>query len=244
MSTPVVPSSECGAACSQEVALGGKVGRWIFWGTALGLLALAFRLDAWGVELVRQNAHGWGKWLAGRVSYWGDWYGVLFLGGVAWGFARLRRNEGVQRLILLMGLCACLTGVTSNLVRGLTGRARPFTQAAPGWFGPSAGMRFSKSAHEFQSFPSAHTAVVAGFFAPLAWVSVRSRRFRTALLGCLTAGGGMGLMAWARVWNGKHHLSDVLASCLLAMAVGMFLLRRRKPKGSEEVGGSEAGKSA
>jgi membrane-associated phospholipid phosphatase len=238
MSTPVVPSFEYGANRSQGVALGGKVARWILWGVAIGLLHLAFRMDAWGVELVRQNAHGWRKWLAGRVSDWGDWYGVLFLWGGAWGFGRLRRNEGIQRMILLMGLCACLTGVTSNLVRGLTGRARPFTQAAPNWFGPRAGMRFSKSAHEFQSFPSAHTAVVAGFLAPLALVSMRSRRFRTVLWGCSTAGGGVGLMAWARVWDGKHYISDVLASCLLAMAMGMFLLRRMKPKGGEVMGGS------
>jgi membrane-associated phospholipid phosphatase len=45
-------------------------------------------------------------------------------------------------------------------------------------------------------------------------------------------------MAWARVWDGKHYISDVLASCLLAMAMGMFLLRRMKPKGGEVMGGS------
>ncbi len=190
------------------------------------LLGAAFWMDQEAVEFVRQNANGWGKWFAGRVSFWGDFPGVLAIGLVAWAIGRWRKNVRWQHAVLLMGLCAVLSGLSANVVRAGTGRARPFTPGAPGWYGVSAGARIGKSAPDFQSFPSAHTAVVAGFFSPLVLLSIRSRRRWIPWTGCLLGFAGTSLMAWARVWNGKHHLSDVLASMLLGLAIGVLILRR------------------
>lgn len=190
------------------------------------LVGAAFLLDQRAVEFVREQANGWGKWFAGRVSFWGDFPGVMAIGLVAWGIARWRKNENCQRLVLLMGICASLAGLSANVVRAATGRARPFSQAAPGWYGVMAGARIGKSAADFQSFPSAHTAVVAGFFAPLALLALRSRRRWVSVSGCSLAVAGTLLMAWARVWNGKHHLSDVMTSMILGVLVGVCVLRR------------------
>ena len=193
---------------------------------SLLLLGIAFRLDSWAVEWVRSEAHGWGKWFAGRVGFWGDWFGVVALGGVAWGFGRFRKNVRFQRTVLLMGICAAVSGLSANVVRGLGGRARPFSEAAPGWYGPARGARLAKSSHQFQAFPSAHTAVVAGFLAPMALVCARSRRPRKAFLGGLLALAGTALMAWARVWAGAHHVSDVTASSLLGLWLAFWMLKR------------------
>ena len=198
---------------------------WLFaWVTGGFFLGLAFRADAAVVALVQTDSQGWSRWIAGRVSHWGDWYGVLALGLAAWFWGRRQGRRGVQRLLVLMGLCAAISGLGANVIRATTGRARPFAQAAPGWYGPSRGFRFSKNARDFQSFPSAHTAVVAGFFAPLGLAALRKRRY--ALVGLALA--GTALMMWARVWVGAHHVSDVCASALLGWALGWAILRREQ----------------
>ena len=195
------------------VALGGLV----LWG--------AFSCDAGMVARVREDSNGAGRWLAGRVSYWGDWYGVLALGLGLWWFAKKAGSPALQRLVLVMGLCAALSGLSANVIRAVTGRARPFSAAAPGWYGPAKGLRvWTKGARDFQSFPSAHTSVVAGFFAPLALVALRHRRRGGVVVALL----GTGLMAWARVWVGAHHLSDVMAAALLGLATGLLLLKNRR----------------
>ena len=176
------------------------------------------------VALVRENANGPGRWLAGQVSHWGDWYGVLALGVGLWFFAKKTARPSLSRLVLLMGLCSVLSGLSANGIRAVTGRARPFSEAAPGWYGPSRGLRvWTKGARDFQSFPSAHTAVVAGFLAPLALGALRSGRLRERVSGVSVAVLGVGLMAWARVWVGAHHLSDVTASALLGLWLGGVL---------------------
>ena len=189
-------------------------------------MGLAFRVDPAVVALVRTDSQGWSRWAAGRVSYWGDWYGVLALGLAAWFWGRRQGRDGVQRLLVLMGLCAAISGLGANVIRAATGRARPFAQAAPGWYGPSQGLRFAKNARDYQSFPSAHTAVVAGFFAPLGLAALRKRRL--ALVG--VALGGTVTMMWARVWIGAHHVSDVCAAAFLGWALGWAILRREQKK--------------
>jgi len=190
------------------------------------VLGLAFRVDPAVVDFVRTDSQGWSRWVAGRVSYWGDWYGVLALGLAAWFWGRRQGRHGVQRLLVLMGLCAAISGLGANVIRATTGRARPFAQAAPGWYGPSQGLRFAKNARDYQSFPSAHTAVVAGFFAPLGLAALRKRRY--ALVGVALA--GTALMMWARVWIGAHHVSDVCASAFLGWALGWAILRREQKR--------------
>lgn len=196
-------------------------------GAALGLLWAAFLADSGIVELVRVHASGWSRWLAGRVSYWGDWYGVVAIGVLIWLAGRRQGREAVRRLVLVMGLCAAVSGISANVIRAVSGRARPFTEAAPGWYGPGPGLKvWSRGARDYQSFPSAHTSVVSGFFAPLALVALRSRRRRLRVFGVIAAFGGTSLMAWARVWAGAHHLSDVLAASMLGLVTGMILLRK------------------
>ncbi len=225
MSNPLPSSTRENTAQSRSrgsgwLAVGGAA-------AALFVIWAAFRADAGVVELVRLRAAGWSRWLAGRVSYWGDWYGVVALGVLIWLAGRRPGWAALQKLVLVMGLCASISGISANVIRSVSGRARPFTEAAPGWYGPGPGLRvWSRGARDFQSFPSAHTSVVAGFFAPFALVSLRNRRRRVRVFGVLAAVGATGLMAWARVWAGAHHLSDVVAASLLGLVTGMILLRK------------------
>lgn len=189
------------------------------------VVACAFALDSGVVALVREHANGTGRWLAGRVSYWGDWYGVFAIGLLIWWVGKKKGSAEVKRLALIMGLCAAIAGLGANGIRAVTGRARPFSEAAPGWYGPAKGLRvWTKGARDYQSFPSAHTSVVAGFFAPL----VLRARLRGGKALALLGLAGIGLMGWARVWVGAHHVSDVTVAALLGLVVGALVLKREK----------------
>ena len=189
----------------------------------------AFQMDAAVLELARHHSNGWSRGVARQVSLWGDWYGIAAIGLRGGGQARRRHAPQWKRLWLVMGICGALGGLGANVIRTLSGRARPNGGAAAGWYGPSKGLRLAKSAHAFQSFPSAHTGVVAGFCAPLGWVALRSRRRKSLLLGLSLALSGTALMAWSRVWVGAHHLSDVLAASLLGWAIALVWLHYRTP---------------
>ena len=130
------------------------------------------------------------------------------------------------------------------MIRTLSGRARPNGGAAAGWYGPSKGLRLAKSSHAFQSFPSAHTGVVAGFCAPLGWVALRSRRRKSRLYSLGISLAGTALMAWSRVWVGAHHLSDVLAASLLGWGIALAWLHWRTPELTLDSGDPDAGKSS
>ena len=190
----------------------------------------AFQLDPVVLGAVRKHSTYWSRWVAHQVSVWGDSYGVAALGLLGWWWAQRRDARQWRQLFLIMGICGALGGLGANVIRALSGRTRPNYEAAAGWYGPSKALSFTKSAHAFQSFPSAHTGVVAGFCAPLGWVALRSHRRRRRLLGLSVALSGTALMAWARVWIGAHHLSDVLAAALLGWGIALTWVHYRAPE--------------
>jgi undecaprenyl-diphosphatase len=190
----------------------------------------AFRVDQGVLDFVTHHSGGFSRWLARGVSLVGDWYGVAALGLLGWWRARRRNSGHWKKLWLVMGICGALGGLSANVIRTLSGRARPHGGAPAGWYGPSEARHPIKSAYAFQSFPSAHTSVVAGFCAPLGWVALRSRNRRWLFIGVGLSLSGTLLMAWSRVWVGAHHLSDVLAAALLGWGIALAWVRYRAPE--------------
>ncbi|HIE10896.1 MAG TPA: phosphatase PAP2 family protein, partial [Kiritimatiellae bacterium] len=86
-----------------------------------------------------------------------------------------------------------MAGVTGNAVRALAGRPRPFVSAQR-WH------PFSLQT-EFQSFPSAHTAVAFATAVPVV-------RCHPVLGGLLVVGATA--TGWSRMYQLAHHLSDVV----------------------------------
>ncbi len=199
-------------------------------------------MDAAVLEFVRNHSNGWSRSFARQVSIWGDWYGIAAIGLFGWWQARRKNAQQWKRLWLVMGICGALGGLGANVIRTLSGRARPNGGAVAGWYGPSKGLSLAKRSHAFQSFPSAHTGVVAGFCAPLGWVALRSRRRKTMMFRVSLALSGTALMAWSRVWVGAHHLSDVLAASLLGWGVALVWLHYRAPELTLDSEKPDAGK--
>ena len=156
--------------------------------------------DSMESELIRSMA----RWL----SYWGDLAGFnVFVFATLICFAFVRRSPFFRRLTLAAVLGTVLTGGVVNVIRVSTGRARPGSNVAPGFYGPTLSARK-------QSFPSAHTATSFGACVPLAVA------FPPAGIPLLVVSGGV---AWSRMQNNCHHPSDVLTSVLFALVFGVPL---------------------
>jgi membrane-associated phospholipid phosphatase len=103
---------------------------------------------------------------------------------------------------------ACLVGGMANLLRVTAGRARPDSRNyEQGFHGPTI-----KS--QKHSFPSGHTATSFGAAIP---VAIAAPPLGVPLV--VAAGG----IAWSRLFNNKHHPTDVIASILLACLIGIPL---------------------
>ena len=152
-------------------------------------------------------------------THWGDFPPValllVFLLLIAW---FLRRPVAVRILLLMLG-SAVAGGLVANLLRILTGRARPSTKGPPGWYGFRNHGRWIAGSYKYSSFPSAHTAVAIACVIPL-WILLPARlRLPVALPATVAAL----CVAASRILLNAHHLSDVLCSVWLGAAISSLL---------------------
>ncbi len=189
--------------------------RWKLLGFMLAGLVLIVSLMPQDLALLEQVRHVGDSVESERIrsvarwlSYWGDLAGLnVFVFATLTCFAFVRRSPFFRRLTIAAVLGTVLTGGLVNVIRVSTGRARPGSNVAPGFYGPTLSARK-------QSFPSAHTATSFGACVPLAIA------FPPAGVPLLVVSGGV---AWSRMQNNCHHPSDVLTSMLLALAFGVPL---------------------
>lgn len=190
------------------------------------VLTMACGWDQPVVVWFNQHAHKPAKAVATFISQTGDYPILACLSIVALAIAAFAKHPIAKRMILVMLITASVAGLLANTIRVLTGRARPNATVAPGWYGPSAAIHNDRT-HQFQSFPSAHTSVMAGFAIPL--ILAARRRWIAAVAGLSVIA-----MALARMTLGVHHLSDVLAAILVGMIATWIVsllaqrFRRRK----------------
>lgn len=150
------------------------------------------------------------KQAAQALSFYGDFAGFnlgLFLVLLTAGW--LLRSRKFMRLAVASLLCASLSGLGANVIRSVTGRPRPSTQAEDRLHGPS----FSSA---YQALPSAHTATAFGGALPV----LLSAPVTGTPMAVIAAG-----VAWSRLQLHRHHLTDVLASVLLSLLFSLPLTR-------------------
>lgn len=148
---------------------------------------------------------GWVLAVAGVVIS-----GVLFL---------LGKFKGA-RIVFLVVMVSLLTGATATVLRSVVGRTRPNVHAAQGFYGVRYNSHWILGKTEFASFPSGHAATVIGLVAALWLFSRRS---------ALVVGGYAALVCWARVAQGAHHFSDIVAAGVVAAWCAPWLTRRLQP---------------
>ncbi len=136
--------------------------------------------------------------------------GDLLLGGCLAGVGLLwtfsRRSNATARALIFTGLVQLATIATTSHLKGLFGRLRPYQLIERGdwnqiWFAGGT------------SFPSGHVAFFWGLFLPLAYLYPR---YRVPLLVIPV------FIAFARIVENVHFLSDVLGSIALAALITLL----------------------
>lgn len=142
---------------------------------------------------------GWAPAAAGIV------FAMLFL---------LLNRPSVAAKIFFVGLTSDITGLTGFILRVLIGRTRPLAHAPQGFYGVWHDGHWIIGKYEFSSFPSGHAATAVGL-AAAAWLVHRG-------WGALAAIYALAVL-WSRVALQCHHLSDVVASIVLAVPLALML---------------------
>lgn len=120
---------------------------------------------------------------------------------------RVVRKETVAHATLRIALSYAAADGVEAVLKPVTGRVRPYEGREPLTFRP-----FSAK-EDFHSFPSAHVVHVASLGAALS--SEADRSWVTALSGL-----AMTYVGAQRVYRDQHWTSDVIASSMLAVAIG------------------------
>ncbi|PTY00848.1 hypothetical protein DB346_14660 [Verrucomicrobia bacterium LW23] len=197
------------------------------------LVLIAFQLDDWvfahlyknnplypdttasDAEIAANTLHR--DHLMELVSLYGDWWGLMV--GCALVLAvtctvRFPRWRTVARVVAAMMLTSTLAGAASNGVRLISCRARPTSQVEPGFYPLYNGKERAIFRHAYSSFPSGHAATAAGLFTLALILNWR--------LGLLMFAVPL-IVSWSRLYFGVHHLSDVVASQVVAFFVAAWV---------------------
>jgi membrane-associated phospholipid phosphatase len=137
----------------------------------------------------------------------------------------LKRPAAIRILLLMLG-SSIVAGLAVNILRILTGRARPSAKVPPGWYGLRDHGHWIAGSFAYSSFPSAHTAVAIACIFPL-WLLLRNpSRILIALPATLIAL----CIAASRILLNAHHFSDILVSIWLAALISFLICARFSQK--------------
>lgn len=209
-----------GAETSRRVLL-----RWLLWLLAgAGVIALAFSLDG-RVDAALAVPHNhslldiaW--WISKSAE--GEMIGGAGILFAAIFFLLNRPRAAVH--IFFVAACGLLIGLSGTILRVIAGRTRPLPHGPhgvpPGFYGVWHDGHWIIGKAAFASFPSGHSAVAAGL-AAAAWL-VHRRRGAVAWVYALA-------VMWSRLAQQWHHLSDVVASTVLAIPLALLLRKYLLP---------------
>ncbi len=192
--------------------------KYIFWLIA-GILAVA---AAFALDNAVDGALDVTK--AAALKSFADWCSKLGEGwvpavvGVLFALAYLVGNHPkTAARIFFVALTCEFTGLAATILRVLFGRTRPNNLEFPqGFYGVWHDGHWIIGQYKFSSFPSGHAATVAGV-AAAAWLLHRG-------WGAVFAVYALAVI-WSRVALQCHHLSDMLASTVLSIAMAIWLKR-------------------
>lgn len=190
-----------------------------FWArlmVGLSILLAAFWLDGtvdpW-LEIDKMSDLGKFAWV---MSLIGEGWVIAVGGAVGSGLLLWSGRLPAARIVFLVATAALLLGLTAIIVRSCVGRTRPHARVSQGIYGMWHEGRWISGQYQFSSFPSGHAATAAGVVAAV-WL-LRRRYVLAAAAYAL-------LVCWSRIALGHHHLSDVVASIVLAWLGTPWVLR-------------------
>jgi 4-amino-4-deoxy-L-arabinose transferase-like glycosyltransferase/membrane-associated phospholipid phosphatase len=132
----------------------------------------------------------------------------------------LRRRPGMAAKILFVTLACEITGLAGLIIRVLAGRTRPTADVPQGFYGVWHDGHWISGQYQFSAFPSGHSATVVGL-ATAAWLVKRGWGAAAAVFALF--------VMWSRIALQAHHLSDVVASTVLAIPLAILLKKTLLP---------------
>jgi undecaprenyl-diphosphatase len=153
--------------------------------------------------------HRFAWWCSKLAEGWvpalvGIFFAIVFL---------LWHRPTLAAKIIFVVLTCEFTGGVALILRILAGRTRPHAATPQGFYGLWHAGHWIIGRYEFSAFPSGHSATAAGL-AAAAWMVHRG-------WGAVAAVFALAVM-WARIAVQAHHLSDVVASVVLAIPLAIF----------------------
>ena len=186
---------------------------WLLAGGAAVALAWPFDLRVDTALDVTNNPH-WHN-----VAWWCSKIGegwVPAAVGIAFAIIFMLLNRPVVAAKIFFVVLTCeLTGLAGLILRVLSGRTRPSNHdVPPGFYGIWHAGHWIIGKYQFSAFPSGHAATAVGL-AAAAWLIHRG-------WGAVAAVYALAVM-WSRLALQCHHLSDVVASTVLAIPLAVML---------------------
>ena len=188
--------------------------KWLWLLAGLVVVALAFlldnRVDAALDVTHRSVLQNFAWWCSKIGEGWVPAAAAIFFAAV---FVLLNRPVVAAKIFFVMLTCE-VTGLAATILRVLFGRTRPLAHTAQGFYGVWHDGHWILGKFEFSSFPSGHAATAVGL-AAATWLVHRGWGAVAALYALA--------VVWSRLALQCHHLSDVLASTVLSIALAMWL---------------------
>ncbi len=190
--------------------------RWWPWLLAgLAAVAAAFLFDNCvdaALDVTRDPAWHKVAWWCSKIGE--GWFPAAVGIPLALVFFLASRPAVAARIFFVVLTCE-LTGLASTILRVLFGRTRPSNHdVPPGFYGLWHDGHWIAGQFKFSSFPSGHAATAVGL-AAAAWLVHRG-------WGAFLAVYAVAVM-WSRIALQAHHLSDVLASTVLAITLAVWM---------------------
>ncbi len=183
-------------------------GEWLTTGAAAGGTALLFTLDDPVRTVFRRNHSRTADRLSDVGSYYGNGKYAVGLSGAIYIAGTISKSRDVRETGILVFESVLFAGITTNIVKSLAGRSRPYTGEGVTRF------RGFQLNDDHLSLPSGHSTVA------FAVSSVLARR-----LDNLAASVGLyslaTITAASRIYEDEHWLSDTVLGAIIGTVTGL-----------------------
>lgn len=147
-------------------------------------------------------------------------YAYYVLGGfsaAALGYSYISKNKGPAETVKLVLVSFAVSSAITSILKVTIGRRRPYTDGGPYRFTPFA-FHFNTSA---MSFPSGHTSSI---FSMMTVIAKRTRSTAVKIGAYVFATS----VAFQRIWNRKHWVSDVIVGGIIGYTVGEGVVKKHR----------------
>jgi membrane-associated phospholipid phosphatase len=187
----------------------------------LALIAIAWPFDGSVDSTLDMTGHPLGH----RMAWWCSKLAEGWVIGAAGVFFAaiffLVNHSRLAANVFFIAVTSELTGLAATILRVLFGRTRPTNHEVPqGFYGLWHDGHWIVGKYQFSSFPSGHSGSAVGLAAAV-WLIHRG-------WGAVASVYALAVM-WSRIALQCHHLSDVVASTVLAIPLAILMKKVLAP---------------